>query len=379
MKLTIERAPFLAALGRADRVVERRNTIPILANLRLKAEGSRLIITATDLDIEITQSLWEEAVQVATPGEITAPAHTLHDIVKKLPEGAQIQLEVTGDRSTLTVRAGRSRFSLQTLPVTDFPDLTAAPEGVKLALPGKAFAEALGRVEFAISTEETRYYLNGIFIHRAALPEGDPRLTLVATDGHRLSLVRLPGEGAPIPEDMPGVILPRKAVGEVKRLAEEAGANPLHIEVSTTKLAAEHGGVRVVTKLIDGTFPDYGRVIPFGNARLATVARAELAAAADRVGTLSSDRGKAVKFIFATGGLVLEATNPESGSARDEIDCAFTDDEISIGFNGRYVGDVLKADDAPQVEIALNDPGSPTIFRRPGSTDALCVLMPMRV
>lgn len=375
MKITLERAPFLAALGRAQKVVERRNTIPILANLRLKAEGSRLIITATDLDIEITEAVDAE---VSAAGETTAPAHTLYDIARKVAEGAQIQMETSGDRGTLTVRAGRSRFSLQTLPANEFPDFTAGTAGVPLAIPGKMLAEAMARVEFAISTEETRYYLNGIYIHRAEVSVGEHRLTLVATDGHRLSLMRLPLDA---PDDLPGVILPRKAVDIVRRMAEEAGDDDLKLEVSASKLAASAGDLRVVTKLIDGTFPDYGRVIPLGNSRMAKVKAEDLGAAVERVATLAHDRSRAVKFTFGgeSEGLVLEATNPEAGTARDEIDCAWEGEEMSIGFNGTYVAGLLKAVAAAEIEIALADPGSPSLWRRPGSTDALCVLMPMRV
>ena len=373
MKLTLERAPLLAALGRASRVVERRNTIPILANLRLDAAASALRIVATDLDIEIAQSL---AAEVSMPGSTTAPAHTLHEIVRKLPEGAQVQLETAGDRGTLTVRADRSRFSLQTLPESEFPDLSTVEGGCVITLPGKDLSQAIGQVEFAISTEEARYYLNGIYLHPR---EG--KLGLVATDGHRLSLMSL---ALALPEGLPGVILPRKAVGEVKKLAEAADKADITLEISTHKLAAEFAGARLTTKLIDGTFPDYGRVIPTGNARVATLEAADLLAAVARVGTIASERGRAVKFTFTSGRLVLAVTNPDAGEASEEIDCAYDAEDLEIGFNGKYVEDALtRTASTGPIEIALNDPGSPALIRRaPSDTptpDALCVLMPMRV
>lgn len=372
MHITVERAAFLAALQRAHRAVERRNTIPILANVLLRAEGGRLTLIATDLDIEIEDSLPAEC---AAEGEATLPAQTLLEIVKKLPEGVQIKLEVSAEKGTASLRAGRSRFALNWLPASEFPSLGRLEDGVSFGIPGHALADALARVKFAISTEETRYYLNGIYLHRD--PQVPDRLRLVATDGHRLSLASLTIEGLP---EFPGVIVPRKAVDELERLAEAADKAPLALQLSQVKLAATLGKARFTTKLIDGTFPDYGRVIPLGNAHVATLQAEELLSAVDRVNTVASERGRAVKFTFQPGKLVLDVTNPDAGTASEEVDIAYAAEEMSIGFNGRYVMDVLNATaKTGPVEIALNDPGSPTILRRPDTTDALCVLMPMRV
>lgn len=375
MKLTLDRAPLLAALSRAHRVVERRNTIPILANLRLRAEGAALTITATDLDIEITQGL---PAEIAEPGATTAPAHTLHDIVRKLPEGAQVQMETVGDRASLTVRAGRSRFTLQTLPENEFPDFSGIQEGVALAMPGEQLADAFKRVQFAISTEEMRYYLNGIHMHRRQEEDGTHRLALVATDGHRLAFLTLAPES--LPEALPSLILPRKAVGEILRLAEDSGEEKLKLEIAPNRLAASTGRARIVTKLIDGTFPDYGRVIPWANAKRARLKAAELAAAVDRVGTVASTKGRAVKFAFAAGKLSLAVTNPDAGEAQEELECDYAEEPMEIGFNSQYLLGILSAIDAKgDIEIALQDPGGPTILRRPNVPHALCVLMPMRV
>ncbi|GLK71679.1 DNA polymerase III subunit beta [Ancylobacter dichloromethanicus] len=372
MNITLERAAFLAALQRARHAVERRNTVPILANVLLRASAGRLTLIATDLDIEIEDSLPAEC---AAEGETTLPAQTLLDIVKKLPEGTQIKLEVSADKGTAVLRAGRSRFALQTLLPSDFPSLARVEDGVAFDLPGHALADAIERVKFAISTEETRYYLNGIYLHRD--PQVADRLRLVATDGHRLSLASLTVEGLP---DFPGVIVPRKAVEELSRMAQAADKAPLALRVSQVKLAATLGKACFTTKLIDGTFPDYGRVIPSGNDKVATLQAEELNAAVDRVGTVAAERGRAVKCTFGEGRLVLEVTNPDAGSAYEEIEIAYAAEEISIGFNGKYVMDVLAATaKTGPIEIALHDPGSPTILRRPDMTDALCVLMPMRV
>ena len=373
MKLTLERAPLLAALARADKVVERRNTIPILANLRLRANPGGLHVTATDLDIEIGQDI---PAEVAAGGGTTAPAHTLFEIVRKLPDGAQIHVETAGDGGTLTVKAGRSRFTLQTLAETEYPEPARMTDGIEIALPGATLAAALARVEFAISTEETRYYLNGIHMRRVEA-EGEPRLALVATDGHRLSLVTL---SAPVPDSLPGVIIPRKAVDQLKRLAELADKADLRMEVSTSRLAAQAAGVRITTKLIDGTFPDYERVIPRANPRIATLHAEHLAAAVDRVGTIASDRSRAVKFTWRDGELAVSATNPEAGEATDTVDCRFDGEELQTGFNARYVADVLGSFGGKgEIQFALADPGSPTLVRHPDDPHALCVLMPMRV
>ncbi|MDF2621437.1 MAG: polymerase beta subunit [Xanthobacteraceae bacterium] len=370
MKLTVERAPLLAALQRAKRTVERRNTIPILSNLLLRPGAGELTVTATDLDIEMVEIIKAEG---ALPGEgITVPAHTLADIVAKLPDGAQVQIEVSGDRGEATIRAGRSRFKLQTLPAHEFPDLAEVKDGVRLSIVGSLLADAIARVEFAISTEETRYYLNGIYLHATAPPT---KLRLVATDGHRLSLATLD-----CPTNIPGVIVPRKAVAELKRMAEAADKAEVALEVSSSKLAASFNGARFTTKLIDGTYPDYGRVIPLGNAKVAALQAEDLAAAADRVGTVASERGRAVKLTFSDAGLALDVTNPDSGTAHEEVDATFAHEELAIGFNGKYLADLLRATlPDGDIEIALADPGSPTIFRRPSATEDLCVLMPMRV
>ena len=381
MKLTVERAPFLAALQRAARAVERRNTIPILANLLLRAEAGGIAITATDLDVEVTQTVKAE---ISTDGEpTTLPAHTLLEIVRKLPDGAQIGIETAGDKGNAVLRAGRSRFTLQTLPAYEFPDLSEVTGGYEMALPGAALADAIGRVEFAISTEETRYYLNGIFLHRD--PDTSGRLRLVATDGHRLSLASL---AIDTPPQLPGVIVPRKAVAEIKKMAEAADKADLRLDVSANRLVASLGDWRFSSKLIDGTYPDYGRVIPSGNDKFVTLQAEELLAAvervgtvaSERVGTVASERGRAVKCTFAPGRLELQVTNPDAGTAYEEVEVAYTGETIEIGFNGRYIVDLLNATaKAGEISIALHDPGSPALIRRPDTKVALCVLMPMRV
>src|SRR5258708_2492195 len=229
MKVTVERAELLKSLGRVHRVVERRNTIPILANVLIRADKSKLSLKATDLDLEVIDAVDAE---VSPGGSTTVPAHMFYEIVRKLPEGAQIVLEASGDRAVLTIRAGRSRFTLQTLPESDFPDIAAGDMTHKFTLAAADLKRLIEKTQFAISTEETRYYLNGIYLHTAS-SGGNNMLRAVATDGHRLAQVEL--AVPPGAEGMPGVIVPRKTVNEVLRLIEDAGAE-VAVELSQAKI-----------------------------------------------------------------------------------------------------------------------------------------------
>ena len=333
MKVTVERAELLKSLGHVHRVVERRNTIPILANVLVRAEKSALHLKATDLDLEVVEQV---AAEVSPGGSTTVPAHMFYEIVRKLPEGSQVVLEASGDRAMLAIRAGRSRFTLQTLPESDFPDLAAGDMTHTFKLPAVDLKRLIDKTQFAISTEETRYYLNGIYLHVAGTGK-NATLRAVATDGHRLAQTELPvPSGA---TGMPGIIVPRKTVAEVQRLIEDGEAE-VEIEVSSAKIRFSFGNVVLTSKLIDGTFPDYGRVIPSGNDKELTVDKKDFEAAVDRVSTVSSERGRAVKLALTSGRLVLSVTNPDSGSATEELEVEYDADPIDIGFNSRYLLDI---------------------------------------
>jgi DNA polymerase-3 subunit beta len=371
MKLTLDRAALLKALDPAARIIERRNTIPILANVRLAARDNVLTLTATDLDIEL-RSLCP--AEIAAPGALTVQAARLQDIVRKLPEGCQVALEAVSDNAMM-LRSGRSRFQLNTLPESDFPHITAGEMPHSFTLQAKTLAGLIAATQFAISTEETRYYLNGIFLHETTGEEG-PRLTAVATDGHRLARFHtLAPEGC---AGMPGVIIPRKAVAEIARLIDKA-KDDVAVSLSATKIRIEVEGFTFTSKLIDGTFPDYQRVIPNGNDKLATLDAKDLAGAAERVATISGERGRAVKLSFAEGKVVLAVTNPDAGEAREELDCDYAGPDIEIGFNARYLGDILAVLGGDTVLMKLADPGSPTILQTREGAELLTVLMPMRV
>jgi DNA polymerase III subunit beta len=372
MKVTVERTALLRSLGHVHRVVERRNTIPILANVLVKAEKAGLNLKATDLDLEVIETI---AAEVAPGGSTTVPAHMFYEIVRKLAEGSQVVLESASDRAVLAIRAGRSRFTLQTLPESDFPDLAAGDMTHKFTLSAADLKRLIDKTQFAISTEETRYYLNGIYLHVAGSGK-TATLRAVATDGHRLaqSDLALPAGAA----GMPGVIVPRKTVIEVQRLIEDSEAE-IAIQLSTAKIRFSIGDVLLTSKLIDGTFPDYARVIPSGNDKELVVDKKDFEAAVDRVSTVSSERGRAVKLSLTGGKLVLSVTNPDSGSATEELEVKYDADPIDIGFNSRYLLDIAAQLDGEAAVLKLADPGSPTLIQDKDAKGALYVLMPMRV
>jgi DNA polymerase-3 subunit beta len=372
MKITIERAALMRALGHVQSVVERRNTIPILSNVLMKAENGRLSLSATDMDLEVVEVV---PAQITGEGQITAPAHTLYDIVRKLRDGAQVELDVGGDHGTMVLRSGRSTFTLACLPAEDYPIMGGAPLSHEFLLSADDLKSLIDRTRFAISTEETRYYLNGIYLH--ATRSGDVQvLRAVATDGHRLARVEVPlPEGA---DGMPGIIVPRKTVQELRKLLEEVG-QAVRIELSDTKIRFDLGEGVLTSKLIDGTFPEYDRVIPAGNDKILEVDCKLFAEAVDRVSTISTEKSRAVKLAVEHGTLTLSATSPENGTATEEIEVGYAATPLEIGFNSRYLLDITQQIEGDGLQFVLADSGSPTIVRDSGDHSALYVLMPMRV
>lgn len=378
VSITIERNALMRAMAHLARVVERRNTIPILGNVRLSPGDRYLTLTATDLDIEARVDV---DCEVQGSGDITVPAGTMNDIVRKIAEGAPVSLGWGGTGTTVSVRSGRARFSLQALPASDFPDLTVGDMTHRFTMPAATLLALIEATSFAVSTEETRYYLNGIYLHCPTDGENGSLLRGVATDGHRLARFDAPApEGA---SGMPGIIVPRKTVGEIARLAKDAmdkhGNGDIEVALSVAKIRVSAANVTLTSKLIDGTFPDYQRVIPSGNDKRATLAREAFARAADRVATISSERGRAVKLSFDEGKLRLSVTNPDAGSAEEEIEAEYDEAAIDIGFNSRYLADILAALEGDTVLVKLGAPGSPTLFQKSEADNLLIVLMPMRV
>lgn len=372
MKITIERTAVLKALGHVQSVVERRNTIPILSNVRLEASNGRLSLNATDMDLDIVESAEAEVLK---PGTTTTPAHTLYDIVRKLPEGSQLEMAADGEEGRLSLRSGRSSFSLASLPGEDFPVMAGGNLPHKFRLDAGELRSLIDRTRFAVSTEETRYYLNGIYMHTAQ-HEGVEMLRAVATDGHRLASVEVPlPDGA---ADIPGVIIPRKTAAELRKLIDETDKD-VDISLSEAKIQFSFDEARLTSKLIDGTFPDYERVIPSGNDKKLVVDRKLFAAAVDRVSAISTEKSRAVKISLSNSLMVLSASSAESGSATEEIEVAYDGEAMEIGFNSRYLLDIIHQIEGDNAQFVMADAASPTILREVGDTGALYVLMPMRV
>jgi DNA polymerase-3 subunit beta len=373
MKVTLERNHLLKSLGHVHRVVERRNTYPILANVLIKASEDRLELRATDLDIEVTESV---PAMVSTPGTTTVPAHTLYEIVRKLADGAEVKLETEGGEQML-LTSGRSRFHLACLSPDSFPDLKSGSFGHEFSMPAAAMRELIERTQFAISTEETRYYLNGIYLHTIENSQAGLVLRAVATDGHRLARAETTAPDGS--SGMPGIIVPKKTVSEVQKLLDGA-EDDVSVEVSDTKIRFTLGPVVLLSKLIEGTFPDYDRVTPKNNDKEMTVDRATFATAVDRVSTIASERGgKAVKLSAREGQLELSVTNPDHGTASEELAVEFDTDGFEIGFNARYLLDIVGQIRSDNAIFLFNDAGSPTLVKESGDVQALYVLMPMRV
>ncbi len=371
MKITIDRAALMRALNHVQSAVERRTTIPILSNVLLKAEDGVLSLATTDMDLEINEAV---AANVDKPGTTTAPAATLFDIVKKLPEDAAVVLELDGSGNQMTVKAGRSNFRLSCLPVADFPEIGTTQLPTSFSIPANELRNLIDRTKFAMSTEETRYYLNGIYLH-AAESKGVDVLRAVATDGHRLAQCEMPlPEGA---AGMPGIIIPRKTVGELRKLVEEAG-DAIKISLSESKIRFAFDHIVLTSKLIDGTFPDYQRVIPKGNDKIVDVNPKAFSRAIDRVSTISDGKSRAVKIALNGKTMTLSANSPEAGSATEDLEVN-GNDNMEIGFNARYLLDITQQIEGDGCRLTLADSASPTIIQDAGDASALYVLMPLRV
>ncbi|MGU9981537.1 DNA polymerase III subunit beta [Phreatobacter sp. HK31-P] len=374
MHATFEREAFLKALQFCDKVVERKSAIPILSNVRVAFSGATATLHATNLD---------EMVSVTVPAEVeggadtTAPSDKLRSFVQKLAKGAQIK--ITAKNDGIDISSSRSRMSLATIPASDFPNIADNVPDVTFTLEAAAVLELFRRPQFAISTEETRYYLNGIFIEIA-----DGNLNAVATDGHRLckTSVALP-DGL---TEMKSVIVPRGSVARIIDLA--AAGSPLEFGISAAKITVKVGETSYSSKLIDGTFPEWRRVVPSASPRILTLDRLELAAVIDRVSTIATERGRAVKMTVNAEAeeICLSTINPDSGAAEDFVRCvSIVDTETvdphctEIGMNARYLIDILSSMTGENVALHLDTPGSPMKLTEPGNPLSIFVLMPMRV
>ncbi|MBL8549998.1 MAG: DNA polymerase III subunit beta [Hyphomonadaceae bacterium] len=372
MRLTIERAALLKALAHVQSVVERRNTIPILSNALLSAQGDALRLTATDLDIEISESV---AADVQRPGAISAPAHNLYDFVRKLPENAAVRLELNADDPRLFLAAARTRLHLPVLPADDFPLMPADDFGARFEIGPVELKRLIDKTRFAISTEETRYYLNGIYFHTIKESDGAV-LRGVATDGHRLALADSPAPEGSV--GMPGVIVPRKTITELRRLLDDA-SDLVEVSVSTQKIRFKLGDAVLISKLIDGSFPEYARVIPKQNAKKLKLENKAFAEAVDRVSTVSAERSRSVRLAIEPDKVTLTVNNPDAGLATEDLAAEYGDEALEIGFNAKYLLDITQQIEGESALFELADSGSPTLVRDETDPAALYVLMPLRV
>jgi DNA polymerase-3 subunit beta len=368
----ISKASLMNALGRVQSVVERRNTIPVLGNVKIEVSADSLRLVATDMDVEISEQV---SATLTQPCSLTTPAHTLYDIVRKLSDVNDIDFAFDESAGKLFISSGNSRFTLPTLPASDFPEISEGEFPHNFKVKPTDFMRLFDKTRFAMSTEETRYYLNGIYLHVSGDGE-ESVLRTVATDGHRLARnqVALPS-GA---NDIPGVIVPRKTVNELKKLAESAKED-ISVSLSTNKVKFKCGEIILTSKLIDGAFPDYNRVIPSGNDKIMEVEPKAFASAIDRVSTVSSDKVRGIRLNLSNNQLKLSSSNSEHGTAEDVLDVTFGAETIEVGFNARYLLDVLDQIEGEVCQFVFADSASPVIIRDASDLGPLYVIMPMRI
>lgn len=372
MKFTIERASLLKTLSHMQSIVEKRNTIPVLSNVRIEALESEISFKATDMDTEITEIA--EAT-VSETGATTAPAHMLYDIVRKLSDGSDVEITFPDEKGQLTIASGRSKFSLSTIGVEDFPVISGDALPISFMMEKEELKDVIDRTKFAVSTEETRYYLNGVYMH--AKKEGEAKvLRVVATDGHRLACVESPlPQGA---ENLAGVIIPRKTVTEVRKLLDDNGADNITVSMSENKVRFAFNDVTLTSKLIDGTYPDYERVIPTDNDKNLELGVKDLASAVDRVSVVA-ERTRAIKMITGSSKVTIATSSPDLGSASEEVEAKYEGDSIEIGYNFRYLLDILNEIKGDSVRVSFTDGTSPSVIHDTSDSSAIYVLMPMRV
>ena len=372
MKFVIERAILLKTLNHVQSIVEKRNTIPVLSNVRIEALGDGISFKATDMDTEITEVV---DAKIMETGATTAPAHMLYDIVRKLSDGSEVEITYPDDKGQLTIASGRSKFALSTIGVEDFPVISGDKLPINFSIGREELKDVIDRTQFAVSTEETRYYLNGLYVH--AKTEGSTKvLRIVATDGHRLACVESPlPQGA---EKITGVIIPRKTIAEVRKLLDDTKAENIDVALSENKVRFTLEEVVLTSKLIDGTYPDYERVIPTDNDKILELKVKELANAVDRVSVVA-ERTRAIKMHTSKGKVTITTSSPDLGSAMDELEAKYDSDALEVGYNFRYLLDILAEVKGETVQVSFSDASSPSVIHDTSDTSAIYVLMPMRV
>jgi DNA polymerase-3 subunit beta len=372
MKLSIDRSVLLKALSHTQTVVERKAVSPILSNVLLEAEGNHLKISATDLDISIIENI---PAVVMESGSTTVSAHMFYDIVRKLPEGSEIELSEKPESNLISLKCGKTKFSLSTLNAKDFTNIKTTGLPHSFVLPASVLSHLIASTRFSMSTEETRYYLNGIYLHTKETDQR-PLLCTVATDGHRLALAETDQpQGA---HGMPNVIIPKKTIAEISKLLDEAEGD-VEISLSHTQITFNFGSALIASRLIDGSFPDYEKIIPQNNNSSLTVSRKQFLEAVDRISTISLDKTRSVKMNVEHKHITISASTNNQGSGTEELEATYDGQRFSAGFNARYFLDIAQQIKSETIAFKISDENAPAIMKGVGEDDVLYILMPMRV
>ena len=371
MKFTTDREALLRPLQLVTGVVERRQTLPVLANLLVVAKDGQLSLTGTDLEVELVVELAVdgESINISQDGEATIPARKLTDIWRSLPDGATVTVEVSGDRAV--IRSGRSRFTLATLPATDFPKVESGEGDTEIQLTQGDFSSLLDQVSFSMAQQDVRYFLNGMLLEISR-----DHVRAVATDGHRLAMCTLKGKGAG--DSRVQAIVPRKGVLELSRLLD-GGKEDIVLQLGSNHLRVSRGAYQLTTKLVDGKFPDYEKVLPRDLNRSVTGDRETLRQAFLRASILSNEKYRGVRLIVEDDQLTIQANNPEQGEAEEIVAVEYQGDKVEIGFNVSYLQDVLSVLDTEQIQLSVSDANSSALIEGVGKDDAVYVVMPMRL
>ena len=371
MKISVEKNKFFRSLSHVQSIVEKKNTLPILSNILLEAKDNNLILSATDMDLSITDKI---NCSIMEEGSTTVSAHTLYDIIRKLPDSNEVEI-ISNDGKIMSLRSGKSKFSLGCLPREDFPIIEIGDLENELSIDSQKFLKLIDKTRFAVSNEETRYFLNGIYFH--SIKENDINLlSVVATDGHRLA--KFDFDSKENNKKIPAVIIPKKTVNELfKILADYEGL--IKINLNSNKIVFFVGESILISKLIDGNFPDYKRVIPTDNNNILKVNRQDLSFAIDRVSTIVSDKLPVIKLKIMNNLMNLSSANNENGTATEDIVVKYDGDEMDIGFNSKYILEMINNLEDDNIILKFKDSSSPVTASEASNPNLIYVLMPMRV
>ena len=375
MEFKINSTDLLKALSHIHGIVEVRHTLPILSNIILEAKDDKLILSSTNLDIYCSDKIKAEVIKT---GEVSVSAVTFFEIIKRLPSGSEVLMIMEEGENEIKLTCGRSKFNLSTLKTDDFPIISDSDLSTNFVLSADELIRIIDKTKFAVSNEETRYYLNGIFLHKAER-NSIQFLRAVATDGHRLAQYDIPlPQGA---EDITGIIIPKKTIYELRKVLDDANGD-VSVSLNENKIKFSFNDLKIVSKVIDGTFPDYTKVIPQKNDKNFKTNNSDLKNAIDRVSAVAANeesKSKAIKFCIENNSLSLSVESQSKGSANEMIDVNYSGDKVDIGFNSKYIIDICNEVDGDEISISLSDSISPAIILDKTDENLFFVLMPMRI